>query len=426
MPNLALRVEALSKSYAIGAERTEYATFAETINHLVRSPYRRARAILRGDPIAAGEKIQIIWALSNVNFTVEQGEVVGIIGRNGSGKSTLLKLLSRITAPTEGFIELFGQVGALLEVGTGFHQELTGRENIFFNGAILGMTSRRIQRKFDEIVDFAGVAQFIDTPVKHYSTGMRLRLGFAVAAHLEPDILVVDEVLAVGDAEFQKKSMGKMSSVAQEGRTVLFVSHNMLAIQQLCTRALLLERGQLIADDDVFTVIKQYAAQDESQTITGHVDLSTREDRRGKGELRFAQVTLLDENQEATNDIAVGAALSIYLIYHAEARLVGQSLQCAIRVDDHYALAIATFSTEFMNQSFAVTGTQGELLCRVPRLPLLVGRYSLHLWAQVGNDVQDSISGTLYFDVVHANVFQSGKLPDRSRHGVIFVQHDWQ
>lgn len=246
-----IRVDNLGKQYQIGARAAGYMTLRESLAGAVRAPLQRLRA---------GRSVpETVWALRGVGFEVMQGEVVGVIGRNGAGKSTLLKVLSRITEPTEGYAHLYGRVASLLEVGTGFHGELTGRENIFLNGAILGMARREIQRKFDEIVAFAEVDKFIDTPVKRYSTGMYLRLAFAVAAHLEPEILVVDEVLAVGDAEFQKKCLSKMDDVSKAGRTILFVSHNMNAIEQLCSCALLLDKGRVRHfSTDMRHVIKEY------------------------------------------------------------------------------------------------------------------------------------------------------------------------
>jgi len=258
MGNVAVRVEGLGKQYRIGQRQAAYRTLRETITDVVKSPFRRAGQLLRGQAYGAAGLQETIWALRDISFTVEHGEAIGIIGRNGAGKSTLLKILSRITEPTEGEVRLRGRVGALLEVGTGFHPELTGRENIYLNGAILGMRRQEIDRKFDEIVDFSGIEKFIDTPVKHFSSGMGLRLGFAVAAHLEPEILVVDEVLAVGDAEFQKKCMGKMSEVAHGGRTVLFVSHNMAAVQRLCSRTILLDDGRIERMGDTDEVVSSY------------------------------------------------------------------------------------------------------------------------------------------------------------------------
>lgn len=258
MGNLAVRVEGLGKRYRIGSKRQHYRTLRDTLADALFDPFKKAQQLLRGQAYAAAGLEEIIWALRDVSFDVEHGEVIGIIGRNGAGKSTLLKILSRITEPTEGFVDIYGRVGALLEVGTGFHPELTGRENIYLNGAILGMARAEIHRKFDEIVNFSGVEKFIDTPVKHYSSGMGLRLGFSVAAHLEPEILVVDEVLAVGDAEFQAKCLGKMSEVAGQGRTVLFVSHNMSAILSLCSQAILLDQGVVINRDTPSAIVSYY------------------------------------------------------------------------------------------------------------------------------------------------------------------------
>jgi lipopolysaccharide transport system ATP-binding protein len=240
MGNTAVRVVGLGKRYRIGLRQRRPATLRETISRAAAAPFSYAASLLR-----LPSEDEILWALKDVSFEVPQGAVVGIIGRNGAGKSTLLKILSRITEPTEGYAELYGRVGSLLEVGTGFHPELTGRENIYLSGTILGMTRSEVGRKFDQIVDFSGIERFIDTPVKRYSSGMYVRLAFAVAAHLEPEILLVDEVLAVGDVEFQQKCLGKMSDVAGEGRTVLFVSHNMSAVRQLCETAMLLDAGMI-------------------------------------------------------------------------------------------------------------------------------------------------------------------------------------
>jgi len=260
MSDIAIRVTDISKQYHIGKlqGKFKYETLRDTLSETFGAPFRRAAKLLRGEAASASELDETIWALKSVSFEVKRGEVVGIIGRNGAGKSTLLKILSRITEPTTGVIDIYGRVGSLLEVGTGFHPELTGRENIYLNGAILGMRRNEIERKFDEIVAFSEVEKFIDTPVKHYSSGMYLRLAFAVAAHLEPEILIVDEVLAVGDARFQRKCIDKMQDVGQQGRTVLFVSHNMPAITRLCERAVLLDEGRVIQDGLPSQVVNTY------------------------------------------------------------------------------------------------------------------------------------------------------------------------
>ncbi len=270
LPDVAVSVRGLSKSYSLARSAVSHTSAGEAIMHRLRHPFETVRR-------------ETFWALSDVNFDIQKGDVVGIIGRNGAGKSTLLKILSRITAPTKGRIDLYGRVGSLLEVGTGFHPELTGRENIYLNGAILGMQKRQIARQFDAIVEFSGTEQFLDTPVKRYSSGMYVRLAFAVAAHLNPEILIVDEVLAVGDAEFQKKCLGKMQDVADSGRTVLFVSHNMQSISLLCTKGIFLSRGRNTSVLPIKNAVEQYLS---SFLLKSEVDLHP-ERRSGTGEMRF-------------------------------------------------------------------------------------------------------------------------------------------
>lgn len=258
MSDIAIHASNLSKRFYIGGKQEPYQTLRDTLVDIFMAPIRRAGDLLRGRATGAAGLNEDLWALRDVSFEIKRGEVVGIIGHNGAGKSTLLKVLSRITEPTLGYAEIHGRVGSLLEVGTGFHPELTGRENIFLNGAILGMRRTEIERRFNEIVAFAEVEKFVDTPVKHYSSGMYLRLGFAVAAHFEPEILIVDEVLAVGDARFQKKCLNKMQDVGKEGRTVLFVSHNLPAITRLCSRAILLGQGGVLEDGAPHRVVSAY------------------------------------------------------------------------------------------------------------------------------------------------------------------------
>ena len=283
MSELAVRVEDLGKEYRLGGSRERYTTLRDQLNMLASAPFRALRG--RGE---RSEQNPPFWALKDVSFEVPRGEVVGIIGRNGAGKSTLLKILSRITEPTEGAVDINGRVGSLLEVGTGFHPELTGRENVYLNGAILGMRRAEITRKFDEIVAFAEVEKFIDTPVKHYSSGMYMRLAFAVAAHLEPEILIVDEVLAVGDAEFQKKCLGKMGDVAKGGRTVLFVSHNMHAVKSRCTHGILLQAGRVFFDGCASACVSHYL--DQASAGTGLPLVASPVTRAGSGEWRFTEV----------------------------------------------------------------------------------------------------------------------------------------
>jgi len=298
----AIRVVDLSKSYRIShVERTS--SIRDSVQLLVTQPGARLRALVRGG------KVETIWALKDVSFELEHGHVLGIIGRNGAGKSTLLKILSRITEPTAGYADINGRLASLLEVGTGFHPELTGRDNIFLNGAILGMRRSEIGARYDEIVEFAGVGKFIDTPVKRYSSGMYMRLAFAVAAHLDPDVLLVDEVLSVGDAEFQRKSLGKMREVTGEGRTILFVSHNMAAIRALCDRVILLDAGRVVLDGDPATVVTAYLEDVVESEASGQI--SAHVPRIGTGEARFTDVTIVDESGRPARHLYLGQPFTV-------------------------------------------------------------------------------------------------------------------
>ncbi|MEW5984369.1 MAG: ABC transporter ATP-binding protein [Acidobacteriota bacterium] len=308
MMSTVVNVEHLSKRYSIGLAGGgvyQYGSLRDSIAAAATSAWGR---LLRKHAGRDGHPDHI-WALDDVSFAVECGEVVGIIGRNGAGKSTLLKVLSRITRPTRGFADICGRLGSLLEVGTGFHPELTGRENIYLNGAILGMRRQEINTRFDDIVSFSGIATFLDTPVKRYSSGMYVRLAFAVAAHLEPDILLVDEVLAVGDAEFQKKCLGKMQSVVRQGRTILFVSHNMAAVKNLCTRALLLDAGRVVTDGPVDQVVERYLDVARKPSAGGIVPPDAK--RSGTGEARIRRVELLDRDDRPVEELYFGQPFRI-------------------------------------------------------------------------------------------------------------------
>lgn len=312
MTDIAIRVENLGKRYSIGGPKEPYKTIRETLLDVANAPVNLVKSAVGGHSGSAPE--EMIWALKDVSFEVKQGEVIGIIGPNGAGKSTLLKILTRITEPTEGFAEIHGRVGSLLEVGTGFHPELTGRENIYLNGAILGMRKTEIQRNFDEIVDFSGVEKFIDTPVKRYSSGMQVRLAFAVAAHLEPEILLVDEVLAVGDAEFQKKCLGKMGDVAQEGRTVLFVSHNLQAVAKLCRRCVLLRFGEIHRDGSSAQVVTEYLGTGRnlrSEVVWGHDENAPGK----KGTVRYGAARVVNSASEIISTVFVDEPFWIEVEY---------------------------------------------------------------------------------------------------------------
>ena len=312
MSNIAIRVENLGKQYHIGRKQERYQSLRDTITDAFVAPFRRVRNLLRGQATGAAELDQAFWALQDISFEVKPGEVLGIIGRNGAGQTTLLKIQSRITEPSVGVVDIYGRIGSLLEVGTGFHPELTGRENVYLNGAILGMTRADIERKFDEIVAFAEVQKFIDTPVKHYSSGMYLRLAFAVAAYLEPEILLVDEVLAVGDAEFQKKCLGKVGDVAHQGRTVLFVSHNMGAMNTLCDRVIWLDKGAILQDGQASRIVSAYLNSGRSSASQ---KVWSENERPGNRSFKLLSVTLKNAAGEITSEIHISECATVEIEY---------------------------------------------------------------------------------------------------------------
>lgn len=405
-----IEIRNLAKRYEIGAqERT--GQLRELLVQLAKSPFgRRAQS-------------NLIWALRDVSFNVTPGEVVGIIGRNGAGKSTLLKILSRITYPTSGSVRVNGRVASLLEVGTGFHEELTGRENIYLNGSILGMRKREIERHFDAIVEFSGVEQFVDTPIKRYSSGMRLRLGFAVAAHLQPDVLIVDEVLAVGDAGFQKKCIAAMEELRGGGRTVLFVSHNMAAVENLCSRGVWIDGGVVRMDADARSVIKAYLATYGGEAATS---AELRFDSRvGSGEIRFTTLEYLTPGGEAVGAVRSGDPVVIRI--HYEANKVVRYPSFGIRLFTDMGTLITDTSTwqHGMHMPTVDVG-KGCIELHIDMLNLLPGRYSLSLWvaSETGTPVYDGDVRTV-LDVEQADVYGSGKALD-GRWGIAYFPQRWR
>ncbi|MFQ3645608.1 MAG: ABC transporter ATP-binding protein [Anaerolineae bacterium] len=417
MGNLAIKVSGLSKRYRIGAAQQRQDTLRDLIVDTFTAPLRRARALVRGEGYGASGLTEELWALNDVSFEVKHGEVVGIIGRNGAGKSTLLKILSRITEPTLGRVELYGRVGALLEVGTGFHAELTGRENVYLNGAILGMSRTEIERKFDEIVAFAGIEKFIDTPVKHYSSGMGLRLGFAVAAHLEPEILIVDEVLAVGDAEFQKKCIGKMNEVAGEGRTVLFVSHNMAAVESLCQSGILLEHGRVTLRDTARTVIDTYLGS--GQTTSASIDL-TPYGKTPDSVLRELRILNSDgvETLQFRPDEPITFEVTLHLPPDAE------DPQLGIGVNNWRMDRILTLTTKMHGYKIPAEAGEVTVSCRVPPVMLAVGSYQLRLVYGTQYRDLEIIDNLPAFEIVPADIYGTGRLPN-AQQGLVYVRGEW-
>jgi lipopolysaccharide transport system ATP-binding protein len=396
-----IRVDDLSKRFRIGGRQLPYKTLRESIVRAAQAPFRLFKRDRKSED-------RSIWALKDVSFDVMPGEVVGVIGRNGAGKSTLLKILSRITEPTIGQVDLYGRVGSLLEIGTGFHHELTGRENIYLNGAILGMKSAEIDRKFDEIVAFAEVEKFIDTPVKHYSSGMYLRLAFAVAAHLEPEILIVDEVLAVGDLSFTKKCLGKMGEVAKQGRTVLFVSHAMSAVQNLCGSAMVLAQGRIKFYGETELAIKQYLADGESQA--GMCDLSGIQNRSGSGVTRLTRFWVEDSRAAQVATVVSGESCSLVVEYDSVKDCYRRDVYLSITIHTLMGMPVSVIDTTMLGQNFETTPPKGRIRYEIPKLPLTAGRYvvDLHLGMHNGYEMMDVVKGAAGFDVCDGDFYGSG------------------
>jgi lipopolysaccharide transport system ATP-binding protein len=409
MSDLAVRVEHLAKRYRIGAQRAAYRTLRESMVAAAGAPVRWLRGEHREE--------RTLWALDDVSFEVEQGEALGIIGRNGAGKSTLLKILSRVTKPTRGWAELHGRVGSLLEVGTGFHPELTGRENIYLNGAILGMRRPEIDRKFDEIVAFAETEKFLDTPVKYYSSGMFVRLAFAVAAHLEPEILAVDEVLAVGDAEFQKKCLGKMSTVTREGRTVLFVSHNMAAVTSLCRRGLLIDKGKIEYTGEIETVVSRYLGRYEE-----------------RGEYRRTEPPLPNQKLMITgarllNNGMVSAAFrssgNLTLQIECDVRVPVKGAQIAFELLNETDQCLFSSTNQDLDREKEVLSPGAYILeCSFGLRILRSGKYRINISSSIpAVEVLDAVNSVLVFDVLDDT--SPMLMLGQGRRGVIFLELPW-
>jgi lipopolysaccharide transport system ATP-binding protein len=418
-----IQVDKLSKCYRLGAIG----------GSTLRADVSRWLAKLRGRPdpnLIIGQEHharlmgQEFWALQDVSFEVKQGEILGVIGRNGAGKSTLLKILSRVTAPTSGDVRINGRVASLLEVGTGFHPELSGRENIFLNGAILGMTRMEVRRKFDEIVAFSGVEDFVDTPVKRYSSGMYVRLAFAIAAHLEPEILIVDEVLAVGDLAFQQKCLGKMSEVSNSGRTILFVSHNMAIIERLCRRTMVLHAGRLEYFGDTDDAIKHYMSEliipGESE---GHIfDLAKASHRRSNiGQFLQRMELYTDDEVPVLEGIRIGASLKVKIYFDLPTPT--RSFDMGLAFDDMYNQRIFTAHSLFepARHNGEIVGPQ-VFVCEIPSLTFTPGIYNLRIWMDINHVEADFINPVARLTVLESDYYGTGKAP---WNGILVLEHHW-
>jgi len=377
MNDIAIRVNNLGKLYRMG-QFVSYGSLREAFTNAISAPFRNLLKRGTETKTAISEGEDYIWALKDISFNIKQGEVVGIIGRNGAGKTTLLRILTRITEPTEGSAEIFGRVGSLLEIGSGFHPELTGRENIYLNGAVLGMRKKEIERKFAEIVDFSGVEKFIDTPLKRYSSGMQVRLAFSVAAHLEPEILLVDEVLAVGDMAFQRKCLGKMDDVSRQGRTVLFVSHNMQAIRALCPRSILLKDGHIIDDGPTNDTILGYYNDLRLLTVDENTAVSNEKNRRGSGAARFTQISIQDSDGNDCSNFVMGSNIRFALSYQTYEPV--DNLLVSIILRSGNTGEFVTSARHVATKHKLTAGQSGSLVIEFPNVNLRPGEYPLYIW----------------------------------------------
>ncbi len=410
-----IKVENLSKQYRLGTRSAPYTTLRETFSKVARSPLKILSRTNQN-------KRDLFWALRDISFEVEPGEIVGIIGRNGAGKSTLLKILARITEPTEGRVELYGHANSLLEVGTGFHQELTGRENIFVNGAILGLKNFEIKRLFDEIVAFADIEKFLDTAVKHYSSGMYMRLAFSVAAHLNPDILIIDEVLSVGDQQFQKKCLGKVQDVAKAGRTVLFVSHNMAAVENLCGRGVVLEKGKVIFAGEKTRAISHYL-----ESVNKNFDSSLKDntDRTGSGEVRVTAIEIKDLDGNPLYNTMSGQDVDIYFHFETSQNFQKSNVIIGFMVRTYLDVPVFLQHNRLTRDDWNSLPPTGAFICRIRRLPLPPATYRFGFSVMCDNEYLDRIDDASELIVIEGDFFGSGEVPPIT-HGCCLVDAEWR
>ena len=402
-----LEIKGISKKYRIENATQPYLSLRESILSFLKPSSRKEE----------------FWALKDVSFDVMPGDTLGVIGKNGAGKSTLLKILSKITPPTSGKIISRGRIASLLEVGTGFHPELTGKENIFLNGSILGMKRTEIQKQFDAIVDFSGVEKFINTPLKHYSSGMQLRLAFAVSAFLEPEILIIDEVLAVGDAEFQKKCMGKMGDISKSGRTILFVSHNMGAIQNLCNKGLVLKEGQIVFSGSVDDSINSYVNSNSNSLP----DLKDRKDRQGTGKIKINHVRVTNIKNEPVDIAYSGQDVNVVFEYETGNEILEEPMKdviMSLQLKNNQGIPIFLHHNRIIKKKFDVTTNKGSFTAEIKRIPLPQSSYFISFSVIQNNVVIDMMDDVYKLEISDGNYFGLGENPPAS-HGVCFVEVDW-
>jgi lipopolysaccharide transport system ATP-binding protein len=420
---LAIKVENVSKKYRLGTINRDmlYKDIQSWWAKMRGKPDPNAKiSFIHQDRLEKGDEF---WALRNINLEIEEGEIVGIIGRNGAGKSTLLKILSQITAPTEGKIHVNGRMASLLEVGTGFHPELTGRENVYLNGAILGMSRKEVSKKFDEIVAFSEVEEFIDTPVKRYSSGMYVRLAFSVAAHLEPEILIVDEVLAVGDAAFQDKCIGKMGEVNQKGRTIIFVSHNMSILNAMCHKGVVLSDGEIYDKKNIiYESIEKYSKLITSNSIVG---LDKKNNRSGIRDIEIKKITINDQFGNSQEYITSGEKMSIEIEYECKTDKIYNNIALYIAVYNSQSLMLTMMGNELSSHLFSTSKKHGKIICKINRNPFIEGKYLINVQLKQGPLIQDWIKSAAIFNVTNGNFFGNNKTLPKGVSGML-IDHSFE
>ena len=412
----------ISKRYVIGNKNSKPNTLAGEIINFLNTPirnFKKLRSLTNNK-----NNTTTIWALKNINVQIKEKEIIGIIGSNGSGKSTLLKILSKITTPTSGEAFIKGKVGSLLEVGTGFHDELTGRENIYLNGTILGMNKKQINNNIDNIINFSGVKEFIDTPVKRYSSGMRVRLAFSVAAYLEPEILIIDEVLAVGDASFQKKCLGKMDDVAKSGRTVLFVSHNMEAIMSLCTRVIWIDKGEIIRDGNPTSVVNEYLETTSTLSNT-NINLEKTSQRGGDGSIKFTNLKIMNSKMIEKSQFNVGEKLNLLIsLKSIEKGLINSNLAIKVIIKNQNNSNVLNFNNESAGKQINLLEGTNNILFTIPKLPLGQGIYSISLEAWANGGKSDTVGNICVFETIPGD-FNGLGIPNLD-HTLFYANSIWE
>tara|TARA_Y100000590_G_C15696793_1_gene1005414 strand:- start:424 stop:1716 length:1293 start_codon:yes stop_codon:yes gene_type:complete len=412
MKDYTVQVTDLSKRYPLVTKEPLHNTFVGYFLSLLYKPFKNLRE-LRKLSAAQDSSLNIdgyLWALKDINFQTQSNEIIGIIGTNGSGKSTLLKILSKITRPTNGNVKIKGKVASLLEVGTGFHHELSGKENIYLNGSVLGMKKNEIDAKYDEIIDFSGINEYIDTPIKRYSSGMRVRLAFSVAAHLDPDILIVDEVLAVGDAEFQKKCLGKIGDVAQSGRTVFFVSHDLNAVMSLCNRVIWIDKGKLMDDGEPKKVVQSYidSASKISNSTVDLLNIDNRVRWKGDGALQLTKINLKNQTHSTSSFITGDKFIVNINFVLNNLDLIDAPIEVIIKIQNQNMNDVLVLSNLSSNKNLLISESNGLVKCTIPKLPLGEGVYNINLEAKIAGGPADKINGAASFEVLAGDFYGTG------------------